>query len=98
VDKRDPGDCPPAGLSGLGPRIDHRLDGTWDADQRRLFVYFVKNGAAVQLVDTLRGVFGIADGYPKDGAGISRSTKAGKDTRDGEAYAAKDNPRAAFHG
>jgi len=52
----------------------------------------------VQLVDTLRGVFGIADGYPKDGAGISRSTKAGKDTRDGEAYAAKDNPRAAFHG
>ncbi len=72
----------------------HRLDGTRDADQRRLFACFVKNGAAVQLVETLRGVFGIADDYPEHGAGISKSTKAGNDTRDGEANAAKDNPRA----
>lgn len=35
-----------------------RLDRTLDADQRKLFVYFVKNGAADQLVKTLSGAFG----------------------------------------
>jgi general secretion pathway protein D len=39
-----------------------RLDRTRDADQRRLFVYFVKNGAAMQLVKTLSGAFGVQDG------------------------------------
>ena len=38
-----------------------RLDRTRDADQRRLFVYFVRNGAATQLVKTLSGAFGIQD-------------------------------------
>ena len=35
-----------------------RLDRTRDADRRRLFVYFVKNGVAGQLVETLGGAFG----------------------------------------
>jgi len=35
-----------------------RLDRTRDADERRLFVYFVKNGASADLVKTLRGAFG----------------------------------------
>ena len=34
-----------------------RLDKTINADQRRLFVYFVKHGAAGDLVKTLKGVF-----------------------------------------
>ena len=38
-----------------------RLDRTRDADRRRLFVYFVKNGAAAQLVITLSGAFGVQD-------------------------------------
>lgn len=38
-----------------------RLDRTRDADQRRLFVYFVKNGVAAQLVKTLSGAFGGQD-------------------------------------
>jgi general secretion pathway protein D len=38
-----------------------RLDRTRDADQRRLYVYFVKNGAAGQLVKTLRGAFGVQE-------------------------------------
>ena len=40
-----------------------RLDRTRDADRRRLFVYFVKNGAADQLVKTLSGAFGIQDSF-----------------------------------
>lgn len=38
-----------------------RLDRTRDADKRRLFVYFVKNGVADQLVKTLSGAFGGQD-------------------------------------
>jgi general secretion pathway protein D len=38
-----------------------RLDRTRDADKRRLFVYFVKNGVAGQLVKTLSGAFGGRD-------------------------------------
>jgi general secretion pathway protein D len=38
-----------------------RLDRTRDADKRRLFVYFVKNGVAGQLVKTLSGAFGGQD-------------------------------------
>ena len=34
-----------------------RLDKTINADQRRLFVYFVNNGLADDLVKTLQGVF-----------------------------------------
>ena len=34
-----------------------RLDKTINADQRRLFVYFVKHGTAGDLVKTLKGVF-----------------------------------------
>ncbi|MDA0342504.1 MAG: type II secretion system secretin GspD [Proteobacteria bacterium] len=71
-----------------------RLDRTRDADQRRLFVYFVKNGAAVQLVKTLRGAFGIGSSDPGDGAGISSSINAGTETKAGETNPAKDNPRA----
>ena len=34
-----------------------RLDKTKDADERRLFVYFVKHGDATALTETLKGVF-----------------------------------------
>ena len=37
-----------------------RLDRTRDADQSRLFVYFVRNSTADRLVKTLRGAFGEA--------------------------------------
>ena len=36
-----------------------RLDKTINADQRRLFVYFVNNGLADDLVKTLQGVFAV---------------------------------------
>jgi general secretion pathway protein D len=46
-----------------------RLDRTRDADQRRLFVYFVKNGAAGPLVKTLSGAFGTQDTVAGAGTG-----------------------------
>jgi general secretion pathway protein D len=58
-----------------------RLDRTRDADQRRLFVYFVKNGAANQLVKTLSGAFGVQDsvaGGAPDSAKSNAQTTAGK--------------------
>ncbi|MDE0811044.1 MAG: hypothetical protein OSB69_17225, partial [Alphaproteobacteria bacterium] len=54
-----------------------RLDRTRDADQRRLYVYFVKNGAAGQLVKTLRGAFGVQEASSAPGnTGASQDAKA----------------------
>jgi general secretion pathway protein D len=53
-----------------------RLDRTLDADQRRLFVYFVKNGAADQLVKTLSGAFGNLGGGEGNAAAPTQDANA----------------------
>ncbi len=56
-----------------------RLDKTKDADERRLFVYFVKHSDASALTETLKGVFASS---ADDRRGISQdNTAENKDTK-----------------
>ena len=58
-----------------------RLDKTKDADERRLFVYFVKHSDAPALTETLKGVFASS---AQDRRGISQdNTVESKDTKNG---------------
>ena len=58
-----------------------RLDKTKDADERRLFVYFVKHSDAPALTETLKGVFASSAqdrrGISQDNAFENRDTKNG---------------------
>ena len=57
-----------------------RLDKTINADQRRLFVYFVNNGLADDLVKTLQGVFAVNPNSPTP---IERSSSQNSETAPG---------------
>ncbi len=58
-----------------------RLDKTKDADERRLFVYFVKHSDASALTETLKGVFATS---AQDRRGISQdNTVENTDTKSG---------------
>ena len=54
-----------------------RLDKTINADQRRLFVYFVKHGVAGDLVKTLKGVFA---GNPNKQNSVNQNTNQSSDS------------------
>jgi len=58
-----------------------RLDRTRNADERRLFVYFVKHGEAASLVNTLEGAFkddGFLGGAVPDGGAAAGGAEAGR--------------------
>ena len=56
------------------------MDKTINADQRRLFVYFVNNGLADDLVKTLQGVFAVNPNSPTP---IERSSSQNSETAPG---------------
>lgn len=76
----------------------YRLDRSRDPTQRRLFVYYVQNGRAVKLAESLRGVVG--DIVNSEGAATEpntiKPTPTGGSQRSAQTAAATARPQSGF--